>query len=143
MFCLEQEKAKKYSSIKYALAIIDTTYLLLLLFFFQRLGLSNILAQKLSALLVKPYLVIPAYVLAGYLVYYILDFPLNFYASFILEHKFCLSKQKTKDWLNDQIKTGLSLTSFPLFSSAHSTIYWHAIHRFGGWLSQYFGYSLA
>jgi len=138
MFCLEQEKAKRYSSIKYTLAIIDTSYLLLLLFFFQGLGLSNILAQELSALLVKPYFVVPAYVLIGYIVYYILDFPLNFYESFILEHKFSLSKQKAKDWLNDQIKTGIIsyiiflvlISAFYYILARYTQIWWLVISLF-------------
>ena len=97
------DKAKKYSSIKYTLAIIDIVYLLILLFIFQGLGLSKELAINISRIL-KPYLVIPAYILVALVIYYTLDFPLNFYRSFILEHKFSLSNQKIGDWLRDQSK---------------------------------------
>lgn len=39
------------------------------------------------------------------LIYYILNLPLNFYSSYFLEHKFCLSRQKITDWTLDQIKS--------------------------------------
>jgi STE24 endopeptidase len=39
--------------------------------------------------------------------YYILLFPFNIYGSFILEHKFCLTKQKISDWFKDQLKAGI------------------------------------
>jgi len=37
-------------------------------------------------------------------IYYLLSFPLNFYASYVLERKFGLSKQKLGDWFLDQLK---------------------------------------
>jgi len=102
-----QERAKRYSSIKYTLAIIETLYLLLLLFLFLSSGLSKALAQEISALGIKNYLAAPLYLLAAALGYYILHFPLDFYQTFILEHKFCLSNQKIKDWFLDQLKGGI------------------------------------
>jgi len=101
------KKAKKYSNIRYALNIVDTVYLLILLFSFQGLGLSKILTRKLSSLFAANYLVIPAYFLIVYIGYCLLNFPLNFYQTFILEHKFALSCQKISDWFKDQIKAGV------------------------------------
>ncbi len=102
-----QSRAKKYASIKYSLAILDLIYLLSLLLLFQGLGLSTLLAGTLSQLLRNKFFIIPTYVALGYIAYYILDFPLNFYQSFILEHKFSLSNQKIKDWFKDQVKAGI------------------------------------
>lgn len=96
-------KAKKYSSIKYTLAIIDIFYILILLFLFLGLGLSRSLAINLSTVL-PSYLVIPVYILVTLFIYYLLALPLNLYRSFIVEHKFCLSEQKISDWLGDQLK---------------------------------------
>lgn len=101
------EKAKRYSSIKYGLAIIEIIYLLILLFLFLSSGLSKALADNISKISISNYLVIPVYLLIIYLLYYALDFPLHLYHSFILEHRFSLSKQKISDWFLDQIKSGL------------------------------------
>lgn len=100
-----RDKAKRYSCIKYALALIDTAYLVASLLLFQGLGLSRILTDKLAHSL--PYLLIlPTYMSIISLTYYLLNLPLNFYQSFVLEHKFALSNQKIKDWILDQIKAG-------------------------------------
>jgi STE24 endopeptidase len=99
-------KARRYSSLKYTLAIVDIVYLLFLLFLFQALGLSKTLAVNISGIF-KSYLIVPVYLLIISVIYYLLDFPLNFYRTFTLEHKFCLSPQKIKDWLKDQIKAGI------------------------------------
>jgi STE24 endopeptidase len=104
---ITQEKAKDYSRRKYTLAIIETLYLLLLLWLFLGLGLSKILAQSISQRIEPAYLVLPAYLLLIYIFYWCLDFPLTFYRSFKLEHKFSLSNQKLSDWLLDQLKSGL------------------------------------
>ncbi len=99
--------AKKYSSLKYTLAIADTAFLLVLLLIFTGFGFSNILARQLLNLTTNYYIIVPLYLLIISLVYYLITFPLNFYSSFTLEHKFCLSKQKIGDWAKDQIKGGI------------------------------------
>jgi len=104
---MTQEKAKDYSRRKYTLAITDIFYLLLLLSLFLGLGLSKDLAQGISRLDLPVYLVLPVYLLLIYIFYWCLDFPLTFYRSFKLEHKFSLSNQKPSDWLWDQLKSGL------------------------------------
>ena len=100
------DRAKRYSTIKYSLAIIETLYLLLLLFLFQGLGLSMALARHLLESSTPQFLVIPVYLLIIYIAYYLLNFPFNFYHSFLLERKFSLSEQKIKDWFLDQLKAG-------------------------------------
>lgn len=101
------DKAKKYSHIKYSLEIVDTLYMLALLFIFIGSGLSKILAREVSGRITISYLVMPVYLLLAYIIYYILDFALNLYRSFLLERKFCLSQQKISNWLKDQVKGGI------------------------------------
>ncbi|MFA5410428.1 MAG: M48 family metallopeptidase [Candidatus Omnitrophota bacterium] len=91
-------KAKKYSRLKYALSLVDTAYLLLLLFLFQVTGLAKIFAGIF---------ILPAYLFVLYIIYYLLNFPLNLYQTFILEHRFGLSSQKIRDWAGDQLKSGV------------------------------------
>jgi len=100
-------KAKRYSSFKYTLAILDTAYLLAALLIFTGFGLSKTLAQQLLNLTANYYIIVPLYLLIISISYYAASFPLNFYSSYKLEHKFCLSKQKIWDWFVDQIKAGI------------------------------------
>ncbi len=99
-------RAKRYSCLKYTLAIIDTIYLFALIFLFLGLRISGAPANIISGLLMPDYLLLPVYLAVVFIVYYILTFPLNIYGSFILEHKFGLTKQKLGDWLKDQLKAG-------------------------------------
>lgn len=99
-------KAKRYSSLKYAFAILDTVYLLALLLIFTASGISSILAGHILALTPGYYFALALYFLIISISYYILNLPLNFYSSYILEHKFSLSRQKITDWAKDQVKGG-------------------------------------
>ncbi len=100
-------KAKRYSALKYTLAILDTIYLLMLLLVFAGSGISKNLAQALLNLTRNQYIILPLYLLIVSVIYYLLSLPLNLYSSYILEHKFCLSQQKIVDWFKDQIKAGI------------------------------------
>ena len=99
--------AKSYSSLKYALSILEIFYQFILLLVFLGSGLSKVLAVGLLKFTTNNYFVVPLYILIVSVVYYLLDFPINFYHSHILEHRFGLSEQKVKDWLKDQIKAGI------------------------------------
>lgn len=100
-------KARKYSQIKYSLAIVQTLYLFLLLFLFQFFGISESVAGFISGLFPFGFLVILLYLLAAYLAYYALNFPFHLYGSFLLERRFSLSSQKIGDWLKDEAKSAM------------------------------------
>src|SRR4030042_7172273 len=100
-------KARRYSHLKYVLAILDTFYLFILLLLFAGSGISKNLAGALANLSANVYLILPLYILIVSLVYYLLSLPLNLYSSYIIEHQFQLSRQKIGDWLSDQIKGGV------------------------------------
>jgi len=106
--------AKLYSRIKYSLSICDIFYSLILLLVFLFSGLSRELALNLSEISNRSFFLIPAYLFVISIVFYILNFPLNFYQSFSLEHKFFLTKQKLSDWLMDQLKSGVLSYIFSL-----------------------------
>lgn len=124
-------KARRYSSIKYSLAIIDTAYLFLILVLFQGLGISKILAKAISHLLGGNFLVIPLYVLVLYLGYYLFSLPLNFYQSYLLEHKFSLSNQNIRNWLKDQFKA--SVLSYIILLILISAFYYIVRHYIYTW----------
>ena len=100
------DKSKQYSAIKYSLSLIDTVYLIVLLAIFLSTGLSIRLGALINKLM-PAYLVMPAYLFVIFIAYYILDFPLTIYRSFLLEHKFSLTKQKLSDWFMEQFKSGV------------------------------------
>jgi len=100
------QKAHRYSSIKYCLAISQTVFFLFLLVFFMASGFSSALAQVIAKLRLSGYLTLPVYLFAVSLAYAILTFPITFYQGFILEHQFGLSRQGVKSWLIDQAKSG-------------------------------------
>lgn len=104
---MAQARAKKYARSKYALAIANTVYLLLLIFLSESLGIAKSFAQSLCAPIKFGCLVFPVYLAGLFIAYSILQFPLNWYGSFILEHKFSLTTQKFGAWLGDQLKAGL------------------------------------
>ncbi len=124
-------KAKRYSSIKYCLAISGVIYLLILLFLFQASGTSRLLKDRISFLVSQNYLVIFLYGLAVFIIYYILDFPLNLYRSYSLEHKFQLSRQEIKDWFLDQIKAGI--ITFLIFVILLEAFYFILNRSFNNW----------
>ncbi|MCM8789811.1 MAG: M48 family metallopeptidase [Candidatus Omnitrophica bacterium] len=100
----QQNKAKRYSSTKYALSIVETVYLFCLLLIFLNTGLSKTTASWISRNIPARNLFIPSYLFVISFVYYLFELPLNFYRSYILEHKFSLSTQKITSWFKDQIK---------------------------------------
>ncbi len=100
-------KARKYSCLKYTLFILDTAYLLALLVIFTGFGFSKILSQRLLNLTANYYIAVALYLFIVSVLYYAVNLPLNLCASYILEHKFCLSQQKIGGWLQDQIKAGI------------------------------------
>jgi STE24 endopeptidase len=100
-----RDKAKQYSNIKYFLDITGVVYSLGIAILFLKSGLSKYLAVYLNKY--SPvFLTLPLYLLLISLGFYLLSFPLSFYQSFILEHRFSLTTQKPRDWFNDQFKAG-------------------------------------
>ena len=101
------EPAARYSSVKYILAIVNIAYLLLLLLAFLTSGAHLKLSSLTGAIFANKTLALLLYLsvlLAGYS---ILEIPLNFYRSYLLERRFGLSNQKIKSWVAEQLKAGV------------------------------------
>lgn len=99
--------SKAYPFFKYALTILDTVYFLLILFVFCGFGLSKALELWLLKITSNRLLLIPFYFFIASFAYYLLNLPVNFYQSYVLEHKFNLSSQKLRGWFIDQAKSGI------------------------------------
>ena len=99
--------AQRYAYARYAFAITDTVFLCAALLVFQASGLSALLAQKSTLLYPHRFYALLAYTGVSFLGYGLLSFPLHFFQSFALEHRFLLSRQKFSAWLLDQCKAGI------------------------------------
>ncbi len=102
-----QEKARLYSVTKYSLSLLDTFYVLILLFIFVATGFSKVLAAAISQITASHLFILALYLLFIILGYFLFDLPLNFSRTYLIEHKFCLSRQAFGDWLLDQLKASL------------------------------------
>jgi len=109
-----EARARQYARIKYSLAIFDILYALILVLAFLSLGLPKVVVSRLSLVSSSTYFLIPAFLFILSLGYHILNFPLEFYQAFILEHKFSLTKQRFGGWAIDQLKGGMLFYIFSL-----------------------------
>lgn len=99
--------AKSYSYRKYAASIIDLLYSIALILIFLGSGFSLSLEIWLKNTGLPDFLNSSLFLLISLLLYYLLNLPFNFYATFILEHKFNLTKQKIEEWWIDQLKSAV------------------------------------
>jgi len=132
-----QDRAKQYSNSKYTLEIAGIIYTLVIIVLFLRSGLSRELALLLNKSAIS-FLAVPLYLLIISLGYCLLAFPLNFYQSYILEHKFSLTTQLLADWFKDQLKSGvisyviglILVSVFYFILKYNSDTWWLAISAF-------------
>lgn len=103
-----EERTRKYSSLKYGLAIAETVIFLVFLFIISYSGVSARLSLLIGsfAKTASPFVIAPFFVMLLGLVYYAVTFPVVFYQSFLLEYQFGLSRQSLASWFADQAKSG-------------------------------------
>jgi STE24 endopeptidase len=102
-----EDRAKKYARTRYQLAIIEIVYTLFLLLILQMSGINVSLKSFCFTLTPSEAFRVAIYSAALFTGYGILTFHIDFYRSFLLEHKFNLSNQKLTSWLMDYIKGNL------------------------------------
>lgn len=122
--------AKSYSHQKYTLSIIDLFYSIALILIFLGSGFSLSLELFFKKAGVPSYLLIPFYLAAITVFYYLLNLPFNFYSGFTLEHKFNLTKQKIGPWCLDQLK---SLVLGYVFSLVLILSFYWVLNKFSQW----------
>ena len=99
-----QDKAKAYSRQKHILGILNILLHPILLFAFVFSGIPvyiRLIAQSFTS---NSYLALLIFYAITSLFYTIITLPLAHYAGFTLEHKFSLSNQTFKTWLNREVK---------------------------------------
>lgn len=109
----DEKRVQRYARIRYAFAIADFAYLLALLAILQFSGLAAWLSVKIQSLSANYTVAIFMYISAIFSLYFILDLPLSFYRSFIVERRFGLSSEKFLSWFRDVVKS--QVLSFAFF----------------------------
>jgi STE24 endopeptidase len=137
-----EEKARKYSRLKYGLIIGETGFFLVFCLLWQFGGLASRLSSAISCMAgPNRYVTGPLFFLIFGLVYYISAFASVFYRTFLLEHQFGLSKETIKGWFADQIKGGIiscvisvvCLDAFYLAWASYPRTWWLLITA--GWVA--------
>jgi len=99
-----QKKAKIYARIQRRLMLVElalgSAYILVWLF----LGLSVWLKSAIMRYTLNPYGIVACFVVVFGGIYLLLSLPLTYYEGFVLPHRFELSNQTLKGWIEDQIK---------------------------------------
>ncbi len=107
-----QKTSKSYNSLKYTLSILDGVYVFIWLLAGMFLGLPRITAGWLRTW-TSPWAALPLFLLILSLAYLIISLPLTFYRSYIIEHRFSLTKQTLPEWFKDYFKSaGISYLLF-------------------------------
>lgn len=102
--------SKKYNNTKLILGIGKGFLTFLLILLFVSTGLSEKLVNIISQNFQNDYLILIIYTVVAGVVFSIIFFPLNFYSSYILEHKYELSNQKILGWFIEGAK-GILISS--------------------------------
>ncbi|AFH49751.1 STE24 endopeptidase [Ignavibacterium album JCM 16511] len=97
--------SKKYNNIKLAISISETVLLFILTFLFLSFGYSKALSDWLYTFTQSDYIVLVLFTIIIGVAVSIIFFPLNFYSSFILEHKYNLSNQTLLKYFTEGIKS--------------------------------------
>lgn len=97
--------SKKYNNIKLALGIIETILVFILTFLFVYLGYSRMLSDVLYSYSDSDYLAFILFTVITGAVASVIFFPLNFYSSYILEHKYKLSNQTLLKYFVESLKS--------------------------------------
>ncbi|NWF50709.1 MAG: M48 family metallopeptidase [Ignavibacteriaceae bacterium] len=96
--------SKKYNNIKLAVGILKGAAGFILLFLFVWLGFSSMLTSWISDFTDNNYLILLAFVFISGISASVISFPLSYYSSFYLEHKFKLSNQTFLKWIWESLK---------------------------------------
>lgn len=109
------KSATAYSAFRYGLAILEIFYQLAILFIFAATGLSKSLEFWLLRFTASNFFLFLLYFFTVAFIYCLLDFPISFSQSYLLERRFSLSNQSLRSWFIDQIKAGIVSCVIGLF----------------------------
>jgi STE24 endopeptidase len=73
------------------------------------LRLSTGLENLLQAHLPEPFLVVALFCIIGYLAFWLVSLPFDYYKGYLVEHRFELSNEGVGDWFKDNLKASILL----------------------------------
>lgn len=97
-------KAKQYSKVKNILFLINLIFDILLLAILIFFNLSSFIVGKVYYITNNLYVAVMLYVICISLLFLVIKFPLEFFSTFTIEHRFNLSNQTLLNWFKDQLK---------------------------------------
>jgi len=127
-----EDRAREYSNVKYRLAVVDMFLTLALLLLLQFSGFNVRLKNILQNISAAQQVLTALYSITIFIIYSALTFFLDFYRSFVIEHRFALTKQGIPSWGADYLKSNLLgllmfvvlMESFFYFIRNHSAYWW-------------------
>jgi STE24 endopeptidase len=129
-----KSEAKKYNRIKLQLGVVEELLSFFLLMLILALGISNSVYAYVEALSPNQYVRLILFVIIIGAVISLFTFPISFYSSYILEHKYNLSNQTLGSWIIDELKElavgsaiGLPLLALFYWTLQLSPDYWWLI----------------
>ena len=96
--------AKKYSKIKHNIAIFEIFFTLLVLFAILATGLSRTIADFAISINPNHFISVAFYLVIFGIMFNAVNFPVDYFSGYILEHRFNLSRQNFQSWLKDYFK---------------------------------------
>lgn len=124
------EKSKQYNRIKITLQIVNIVLNFLILLILAFSPLAQYIEQKIYSFTSSDYLAFLIFLIIIGIFGSIFTMPLDFYSSFIIEHRFKLSNQKFSDWIVEKIKSSFvsALILFPI-----AIIFYYLIKNYQLW----------
>lgn len=121
-------QAKKYNNIRLGISIGKGIISFILIIFFVESGLSTTLENYLSGFTGNNYILFLAFVFVTGVASAILFFPVNFYKSFYLEHKYNLSNQTFIKYTLENLK---SLAVSLVIGTPVLLFFYYVLNKFG------------
>jgi STE24 endopeptidase len=102
-----QDKAKQYSGIKHNIALANMALVPLALWILLVLDVPVYLRNAAQLASGNDYVNLIVFYIFISAIFYIINFPLEYYSGFSLEHRFSLSNQTFKDWAIRELKKNI------------------------------------
>jgi STE24 endopeptidase len=116
------DKAKQYSGIKHNIALVNMILTPLALWILIVLGVPVYLSNMAQSASGNDYVNLIVFYISISAIFYIINFPLEYYSGFSLEHRFSLSNQTLKDWSIREVKKNIIafIISAPLVAALYA-----------------------
>src|ERR1700758_77075 len=95
---------KRYESLKHIVGVSEFVLNVVILIYLLTSGWSVRIRSLAEALAASDWLSVMIYIIIVGAVLKLLGLPFSFYSSYILEHRFGLSRQSLGGWIKDQLK---------------------------------------